>query len=231
MIQNVINFSILENNKQQNELKNIMNVPEPHPVNKKIINLEKFNNEEYNLYPEKSKKIQTNTDEIKRSLISNNFTENNHKFKIKYFCIKKNIIKKHINDLQFSNEIKVLKNNKIVYMNKNLLHKYSTARGIKKFKKINFLITKKRSSKYRGVSRNGNKWQVLIMINNKKFFLGNYSSEELAARIYDIQAIKAWGIKAKTNFIYDNNQLKEIYNMQLNIKYDDISNIIAQLNN
>ena len=207
MIQNVINFSILENNKQQNELKNIMNVPEPHPINKKIINLEKFNNEEYN------------------------FTDNNLKFKTKYFCIKKNIIKKHINDLQFSNEIKVLKNNKVVYMNKNLLHKYSTAKGIKKFKKINFFITKKRGSKYRGVSRNGNKWQVLIMINNKNCFLGNYSSEELAARIYVIQAIKTWGIKAKTNFIYDNNQLKKIYNMQLNKKYDDISNIIAQLNN
>ena len=206
MIQNVINFSILENNKQQNELKNIMNVPEPHPINKKIINLEKFNNEEYN------------------------FTDNNLKFKTKYFCIKKNIIKKHINDLQFSNEIKVLKNNKVVYMNKNLLHKYSTAKGIKKFKKINFFITKKRGSKYRGVSRNGNKWQVL-MINNKNCFLGNYSSEELAARIYVIQAIKTWGIKAKTNFIYDNNQLKKIYNMQLNKKYDDISNIIAQLNN
>ena len=69
------------------------------------------------------------------------------------------------------------------------------------------------------------------MINNKKFFLGNFPSEELAARIYDIQAIKARGIKAKTNFIYDNNQLKKIYNKKINIKCDDISDIMSQLNN
>jgi len=231
VIQKVINFSIIENNKQSNELKNIMNAPQPYLVNKKIINLKKFNSEKYNLYPEKSKKIQANTNEIERSLIINNYTENINKHKTIYFCIKKNIIKKHIIDLQFNNEIKVLKNNKVVYMNKNLLHKYSTARGIKKLKKINFIITKKRSSKYRGVSKNGNKWQALIMINNKSIFLGNYSSEELAARIYDIQAIKAWGIKAKTNFIYDNNQLKKIYNKNLNIKCDGISDIIDKINN
>jgi len=231
VIQKVINFSIIENNNQQNELKNFINIPKAYPVKKEIINLEKFNNEEYNLYPEKSKKIKAITNEIEKSLINNNYTENRYKFKTQYFYIKKDLIKKHFFDLQFNNEIKVLKNNKIVYMNKNILNKYSTSRGIKKLKKINFFITKNRSSKYRGVSKNGSNWQALIMINKKKFFLGNFPSEELAARIYDIQAIKARGINAKTNFIYDNNQLKKIYNKNINIKCDNISDIMAQLNN
>lgn len=130
-----------------------------------------------------------------------------------------------------NNEIKVLKNNKVVYMNKYLLNSYSTSRAIKRLKKINFIIKKKRSSKYRGVSKNGNKWQVLIMINKKKYYVGNFSSEDLAARIYDIQAIKSWGIKARTNFVYDNKQLNKIYNKKINIKCDNLSEIMTQINN
>lgn len=59
-------------------------------------------------------------------------------------------------DLDSNNEIKVLKNRKIVYVNKDLLNNYSTSRTIKKLKKINFVKINKTSSKYRGVSRNGN---------------------------------------------------------------------------
>ena len=68
--------------------------------------------------------------------------------------------------------------------------------------KINFSKSFKRSSKYRGVSRNGNKWQVLIMINRKKTYIGNYDSEEDAAKAYDQYAIKYHGDKARTNFFY-----------------------------
>ena len=158
-------------------------------------------------------------------------TKNNHKTKFIYFYPKKNINKKLIFDLKTNNEIKVLKNNKIVYVNKDLLNSYSTKRTIKKFRKINFIIRKKTSSKYRGVSKNGSNWQVLIMINHKKYYLGSYPSEDLAAVIYDIQAIKNWGVKAKTNFVYDNNQIKKIYNKTINIKCNKISNIMDQLNN
>ena len=72
---------------------------------------------------------------------------------------------------------------------------------------------------------------IKLMINKKNFFFGNYPSEDLAARIYDIQAIKARGIKAKTNFAYDKNQIKKIYNKKINIKCNDISDIMAQINN
>jgi hypothetical protein len=203
-----------------------MNIPQSYPANKEIVNLEKFRVEEYNFFPEKGKKIQTIIDEIKR----NNSKENNHKV-FKSFCTTNNIIKKQIFELKANNELKVLKNNKVVYVNKNLLNEYSTARGIKKLKKINFAIRRNRSSKYRGVSKNGSKWQVLMMINNKKCYLGSYISEDLAARIYDIQEIKTWGIKARTNFVYNDNQIKNIYNKKINIKCNDISDIMAQINN
>ena len=133
--------------------------------------------------------------------------------------------------MQTNNELKVLKNRKLVYLNKKLLNAYSTSRALKKFKKINFIVGKKRSSRYRGVSKNGNKWQVLIMNNKKKYYLGNYNSEDLAARIYDVHAIKSFGIKARTNFVYDDNQINKINNNKINFEYNSISDIMAQLNN
>ena len=66
-------------------------------------------------------------------------------------------------------------------------------------KRINFY---KRGSKFRGVSRNRNKWQVLIMINRKKTFIGNFDSEEDAAKAYDKMAIQYHGERARTNFYY-----------------------------
>ena len=147
VIQKAINFSIIGNNKynqQQSKIENVRNVPKSYPIKNEMINFEKLFGETYNSYPKEN---------IQRSLINNNSTKNNHK----------NIFEKHIFDLQTNNEIRILKNNKLVYLNKKLLNTYSTSRAIKKFKKINFLVGKKRSSKYRGVSKNGNKWQVLIL--------------------------------------------------------------------
>lgn len=186
-----------------------------------MITFEKYFGELYNSYPEGNNQIKNNKDYIQRSLINNNPIKNNDKVKFN----------KDIFELQVNNEIKVLKNRKVVYLNKKLLNDYSTSRAIKKFRKINFITMKKTSSKYRGVSKNGNQWQVLIMINNKKYYLGNYHSEDLAARIYDIQAIKSWGIKARTNFVYDDKQINNICNKKINIKCNNISDLMAQLNN
>lgn len=67
-----------------------------------------------------------------------------------------------------------------------------------------------RKSKYRGVSKNGNQWQALIMINKKKIYIGVYSSEEKAGRAYDRAAIINHGDKAKTNFMYSMKEIDEI---------------------
>ena len=71
-----------------------------------------------------------------------------------------------------------------------------------------------RGSKYRGVSKNGSKWQVSakfiwqclgqvqVLANEKKKFIGKVKSEYHAARIYDKRALLNDGIMAKTNFNY-----------------------------
>ena len=104
-----------------------------------------------------------------------------------------------------SNEIKVLKNHKAVYVNNYLLNTPTTSKKLKKLNKIAFIGRSKRGSRFRGVSKNGNQFQVLIMQNKGKSYIGSYNSEEYAARVYDILAIKYRGIKARTNFIYNKN--------------------------
>ena len=128
-----------------------------------------------------------------------------------------------------NNEIKVLKNNKVVYVNNYLLNSYSTAKKIKKFNKIAFVGRSKRSSKFRGVSRNGNQWQVLIMLKRGKSYVGSYNSEELAARIYDILALKYRGVKARTNFKYTSKQINKIREMDIDIKSKNLDDIITQI--
>ena len=201
---------VIENiNQQKSKIENSKNNP---PLN--VINYEK------NIYQKSSDESFSSSDKNpKIKLIANGSkgnTFNKSPIKkdsftsLKYFDIKKDLIKEHYLEAKNNNEIKVLKNQKQVYINTCLLNSYSTSRAIKKLNKFYFEIRKKRSSKYRGVSKNGNKWQVLIMINNKKYYKGSYPSEELAARIYDFYAIKCRGIKARTNFIYNENQLKKI---------------------
>jgi hypothetical protein len=70
----------------------------------------------------------------------------------------------------------------------------------------------KRGSKFRGVSKNGNQWQVLIMVNKKKRYVGSYSQEEEAARNYDKVALQHHGTKAKTNFYYSEDEIFQIIN-------------------
>ena len=143
---------------------------------------------------------------------------------------RKKIIKPMINQIENNNEIKVLKNNKIVYINKSLLNSYSSSKNIKELNKISFVRRNKRSSQYRGVSKNGNQWQVLIMVNRNKSYIGSYPNEEIAARIYDIFALKNRGIKARTNFIYSSIQIKKICEIDIDIKSKNIYEIISQLN-
>ena len=144
---------------------------------------------------------------------------------------KNKLNKRNVLNTENNNEIKVLKNNKVVYINTYLLNSHSSSKNIKKLNKIAFVGRNKRSSQYRGVSKNGYQWQVLMMINNSKYYIGSYPSEELAARIYDILAIKNRGVKARTNFVYNNDQIKKICENEIDLKSENISDIIDQLIN
>ena len=75
-----------------------------------------------------------------------------------------------------------------------------------------------RGSRYRGVSKNKNKWQMMIMMNQKKVYMGTISNEIDAARYYDQIAIMCQGLSAKTNFEYTGKEIKMI------IKDYDIEN-------
>ena len=133
-----------------------------------------------------------------------------------------------LNNNENNNEIKVLKNHKAVYVNRYLLKSPSSSKNLKKLNKIAFIGKTKRSSRYRGVSRNGNQWQVLIMLKRGKSYVGSYTSEEFAARIYDILAIKYRGIKARTNFKYSSEQIKTISETDIDIKSKDINDFISK---
>lgn len=75
-----------------------------------------------------------------------------------------------------------------------------------------------KASRYKGISRNKKKWQVYIMMNKRNTYLGSYSSEKFAAKIYDFMSIKKNGINVKTNFIYNFKQLEKIYYINFDIK-------------
>ena len=93
----------------------------------------------------------------------------------------------------------------MLYINTNLITSYSTTRSIKKLNKIKFIIINKRRSKYRGVSKNGNKWQVLIMVNHKKFYLGSYGNKasQFYLQLLSIEKIDERKVNIKSNNISD----------------------------
>jgi len=67
-----------------------------------------------------------------------------------------------------------------------------------------------RGSRFRGVSKNKNKWQMMIMINQKKVYIGAIQNEDDAAKYYDHIAIISQGLSAKTNFKYSGLKIKQI---------------------
>ena len=162
---------------------------------------------------------------------------NNHLKKINYFHKQYNIYNKNDENIYifeknkgYNKELldiskKVIKYYKNVYINNNLIENRNQ---LKKPKKNG---NNKRSSKYRGVSKNGIGWQVIMMFNNNKPYIGTYKSEELAARIYDIASIKKNGIKSKTNFVYNNEQIEKILKVNIDFKDKNISSIVSELTN
>ena len=224
-LENYISYKNNDSN-FNNIINNLINCKQNDNINKPIIiknNNKKFEN--INSNPDSSDS--TNNNNIKNKYF--NITNYESEEKIN----NNNIIntKKEspiVVDNERNNEIKVLKNNKAVYVNSYLLNSPSASKKLKQLNKITFIGKSKRSSKFRGVSKNGNQWQVLLMYKKGKSYVGSYSSEEFAARIYDILAIKLRGVKARTNFKYSYEQIKKIGDNDFDIKSKNINDIIAQ---
>ena len=161
----------------------------------------------------------------KSSSIPININHDNNRQKELFFVT-------HENDSKLkdkNNQFKVSKNRKIVYVNSCILNSYTSSRNLKKVNEIAFITRTQRSSKYRGVSKNGNQWQVLFMNHKNKTYVGSYKSEEVAARIYDILSIKKKGISARTNFTYSMFQINKIQEMFIDIKSKNINEFIYNL--
>ena len=212
---------------------NIINIDSSLNYNIKNLNKNKNN---LNNFPKNNNIIESDivniNKQIKEICKTNKFyitkDINNHKIHKKKIFFKKHE-NNHFSKFQNkNNELKVFKNKKLVYINKSLLN-YNSSKDLKKFKKISFIRKAKRSSKYRGVSKNGNQWQVLFMNDTNKSYIKSYSSEEVAARIYDILEIKKRGIKAKTNFKYNNLEMEQIKEMDIDIKSKNIEELICSL--
>ena len=92
-------------------------------------------------------------------------------------------------------DISTKKSKKKIFYIKKITDKEKEAGEEKKLKKYIY-----RGSKYRGVSRNGKTWQVLIMVNRNKNYFGNFKSEDEAAKKYDEYAMKYHKNKARLNF-------------------------------
>jgi hypothetical protein len=56
------------------------------------------------------------------------------------------------------------------------------------------------ASRYKGVIRRGNRWRARITIDQKQRIIGNFDTDELAARAYDEEARRLFGEFARTNF-------------------------------
>ncbi len=59
------------------------------------------------------------------------------------------------------------------------------------------------------VFRCGKKFKAQIQINGVQHYLGLFDNEEEAGKMYDAHARATLGLKAKTNFDYDPNEVPE----------------------
>ena len=237
------NFFLKSLNKSENQIKsNNSNEDIPHKNNGNLIDIREneldpnLNDKEISFININKEVNDNNLNSSSNNNIQNFFktdkkiNENSKKniFNVTYIDGEDNEnLYKHYNPN--NNEVKVLKNNKVVYVNSSLLNSYHTYKNLKFVNKESMPGKSKRSSKYRGVSRNGNQWQVLIMKDKSKSYVKSYSSEYIAARVYDILSIKNKGLKARTNFIYDSEQINKIIEMDIDIRAKNISETIIKL--
>ena len=226
--ENTINLNNTNLNKMQNINKNINNSNYLKETYQLTNNLKKYET----VFLDTNEKQNISNNSNNSNNISNKTTNNKNPKKNNLFnvtLIDESNEKFFRNYNSNNNEVKVLKNNKAVYVNSSLLNNYYTYKNLKIVDKVTNVGKSKRSSKYRGVSKNGNQWQVLIMLDKNKSYIRSYSSEYTAARVYDILAIKNKGFKARTNFIYNYDQISKIIDMDIDIKSKNINEIINNL--
>lgn len=72
-----------------------------------------------------------------------------------------------------------------------------------------------RGSMYRGVSKNKMKWQMMIMGNQKKIYIGAVESEMEAAAIYDKVSIIIHGIKVSQNLKLSHLHIHSLYSLNI----------------
>ena len=80
------------------------------------------------------------------------------------------------------------------------------------FQKSSQIVDQK--SGYRGVTKNGDKWQVIHAQNCKKIYLGSFSDKMTAAMFSDIWEIQNKGLKAQTNFKFRVNEVLAILSIR-----------------
>ena len=191
-------LSSLNNNSKTNNNKNINLNSKENNINNNIKE-EKSNSQ---IIPEKN---------TQTSLTKSQNQNTKPKIHKVFFNIKESSPKKE-GDLLTKKRKRFIKNNKLVFvqMDENELN-LKNEKVYDEDEDLDFQTnTKPRGSRFRGVSKNGSQWQVLIMVRKKKRYLGSFSSEEEAARAYDKVALQNHGNKAKTNYDYTKEEIEKI---------------------
>ena len=117
----IINNSKLKNNIQIKESRNSINEIQPYPINYGANNFKKLLDESSNYLKQEYNKPKIIIDDKEGNVFNNSSIIRKPSTKIKYFNIEKKISTKNILKCDTNNEIKVLKNKKIVYINSDLL--------------------------------------------------------------------------------------------------------------
>jgi hypothetical protein len=151
---------------------------------------------------EKSEKTKYISKILEKTQKSNEKSNNIIKNKKSVFHYKENGI------LSFSNETP--KDLSLSKVHKVRCRRYRTSKNSNTPFYSNKNGKSQRGSQYRGVSRNGNQWQVLIMVKKQKLYLGSFTDEKEAGKAYDMVAIKNHGLKAKTNFLYTDEEIRRL---------------------
>ena len=229
------NQNINKNNNLTNDNKNIINNYLEDESNKNIIEKDLNENEKNKVKIKLQTHDETNDNSNKNNITAKNIKHDNEAilkkpallFNVKETSLIEEEKLKQKRKIISKKRKRFLKNNKLVFIqsdkgkdyegkkDKNKLEEYEEKENEASFdsEKVSELIqknTKPRGSKYRGVSKNGSQWQVLIMVKKKKRYIGSFSNEEEAAKAYDKVALQHHGIKAKTNYDYTKDEVDKI---------------------